>query len=139
MTDKFFIDTNILVYACIGNDQVKHGKTLDFFKTVENKEIFVSTQILSELYSALSKNGIDEKLIKNYLINIANRTIIAVITLNTIKYCLDLKEKYRYSYWDSLVLATALENNCSIVFSEDMKHNQLIEIKMRIVNPFVYN
>jgi predicted nucleic acid-binding protein len=43
----------------------------------------------------------------------------------------------RYTYWDSLILATALLANCTIGYSEDMQHNQLVESQLRIVNPFV--
>ncbi|GAB4289651.1 MAG: hypothetical protein Fur0025_24150 [Oscillatoriaceae cyanobacterium] len=50
---------------------------------------------------------------------------------------LDINEMYNYSYWDSLLIATALSNDCSILYSEDMQHNQLIENKTRIINPFI--
>ncbi len=45
--------------------------------------------------------------------------------------------RYGYSYWDSLIIATALQNDCSILYSEDMQHNQLIEGKLRIINPLI--
>jgi len=45
-------------------------------------------------------------------------------------------EKYKYQYYDSLIIATAIENGCSILYSEDMQHNQNIENKLVIVNPF---
>lgn len=49
---------------------------------------------------------------------------------------ININAKYGYSYWDSLILATALVSNCAAVYSEDMHHDQLIEDKLRIVNPF---
>jgi len=59
------------------------------------------------------------------------------VTRDTSLYALSLKEKYNYSWWDSLVLASALENGCQIVYSEDMQHGQIIENCLKIVNPFV--
>jgi predicted nucleic acid-binding protein len=50
---------------------------------------------------------------------------------------MEVKRKYGYTYWDSLVLATALLHNCSILYSEDMQHSQLINTTLIIVNPFV--
>ncbi len=38
--------------------------------------------------------------------------------------------------YDSLIISTALENNCEILYSEDMQHKQIIENKMVIINPF---
>ncbi len=49
----------------------------------------------------------------------------------------DLREKYSVSFWDSLVLSTAIEAECKYLYSEDMQHNQIIEKTLKIVNPFV--
>jgi len=46
-------------------------------------------------------------------------------------------DKYQYSFWDSLMLASALENGCSVIYSEDMQHEQIIGKKLKIINPFV--
>jgi predicted nucleic acid-binding protein len=50
--------------------------------------------------------------------------------------CLSLKTRYQYSYWDSLILASALESRCQIVYSEDMQDGQQIEHTLTIQNPF---
>ncbi len=47
-----------------------------------------------------------------------------VIKKDSIKLAMDVKKKYKYSYWDSLIIASALENDCSILYTEDMQHNQ---------------
>ncbi len=59
------------------------------------------------------------------------------IDLIKVVTALDINSKYGYSYWDSLVIATALNYDCSIIYSEDMQHNQFIENKTRIVNPLL--
>ena len=60
----------------------------------------------------------------------------AVITKSDIRLAMDIKKRYRLSYWDSLIIASALENNCSILYSEDMQHSQVIEDNLKIINPF---
>ena len=60
----------------------------------------------------------------------------AVITKSDIRLAMDIKKRYRFSYWDSLIIASALENNCSILYSEDMQHSQVIEDNLKIINPF---
>jgi len=47
-----------------------------------------------------------------------------------------IKDIYKFQFYDCLIIATALENNCTILYSEDMQHNQLIEDKLTILNPF---
>jgi len=74
--------------------------------------------------------------IKECLNEIVEQVNVMPLELETIKQCFYIKEKYGYSWWDSLVLTSALENNCSILYSEDLQNEQIIENRLRIVNPF---
>ena len=47
-----------------------------------------------------------------------------------------LAARYQFSFYDSLILSAALECECSILYSEDMSHGQVIEKKLTITNPF---
>ena len=49
---------------------------------------------------------------------------------------LKIKDKYKLQFYDSLIIATALENNCSVLYSEDMQHGFEIENTLTIINPF---
>jgi len=49
---------------------------------------------------------------------------------------LKLKEKYKFQYFDALIVATALENKCKVLYSEDMQHELIVENRLQIVNPF---
>ncbi|MCY4148353.1 MAG: PIN domain-containing protein [Gammaproteobacteria bacterium] len=48
---------------------------------------------------------------------------------------LDIMQRYRFSFYDSLIVAAALEGKCRTLFSEDLQDGQTIE-KLTIVNPF---
>jgi predicted nucleic acid-binding protein len=61
----------------------------------------------------------------------------AVIRKQDIKTAITIKQRYRYSYWDSLIIASALEANCSILYTEDMHNGQIIEKRLKILNPFI--
>jgi len=60
----------------------------------------------------------------------------SLVNKGTIESSFELKNKYGYSIWDSLIIASALENNCSILYTEDMKNGQVIENRLKIINPF---
>jgi predicted nucleic acid-binding protein len=62
--------------------------------------------------------------------------IINVVDYDTVQRALDLKERYAYSYYDSLILAAAIESGCPKIFSEDMSNRQIIENTLEIINPF---
>ncbi|WP_417915034.1 PIN domain-containing protein [Candidatus Electronema sp. JM] len=59
------------------------------------------------------------------------------VTVPVIRKACAIAERYRYSYYDSAVLASALSCGCALLFSEDMQPGQLIEEQLRIVNPFL--
>jgi predicted nucleic acid-binding protein len=50
---------------------------------------------------------------------------------------LDLQMETRYSFYDCLVLAAALQTGADVLYSEDLQHNQLLGGTLRIVNPFL--
>jgi predicted nucleic acid-binding protein len=57
--------------------------------------------------------------------------------LVTIHTALDIRERYSFPWYDSLIVATALEAGCDTLYSEDMQNGQEIEGRLRIINPFV--
>jgi len=59
-----------------------------------------------------------------------------VITVKTIKCCWDIMMKYRYNYWYCLILASALEHDCGILYTEDLQNGQILEKSPKIINPF---
>lgn len=63
---------------------------------------------------------------------------ITVMSGGTIAIALEIMTKYQLSWWDSLILAAALEGSCSVVYSEDMQAGQVIEDRLTIVNPFAF-
>lgn len=65
-----------------------------------------------------------------------NKFEMTLISSKTIERALSIFVTYRYSYWDSLIIASALEANCSILYTEDLQDGQIVEGKLKIINPF---
>jgi len=138
MRDKIFIDSNIFVYAYTDDDWQKHELSRNLLKdNILANEIILSVQILNEFYSVMAKYKYSHDEIKSCSDEIIKQAEIMSLKLDTFKFCLFIKEKYGYSWWDSLILSSALENNCKIIYSEDMQHEQIIENTLKIVNPFL--
>jgi predicted nucleic acid-binding protein len=138
MKDKVFIDTNIFVYFLI--DDEKHAeKSQELRKIIKfllNKEIIISVQVLNELYAVLSKYKIPEDLIRQKLEFIILKTAISQTNIETIRKAWHIKLQYKYSYWDSLIVSSALQENCQLLLTEDLQNNQTIESSLKIVDPF---
>ena len=143
MRDRVFIDTNVFVYAYLENhkkqeDYEKHLKAKELLRSFTiNDTVFISTQVCNEYYSALSKNKIKNENIQTSLHHLMKMVNVASISKITVLQSFDIKNRYSFSYWDSLILSSALENRCNILYSEDMQDNQLINGVLRIVNPFL--
>ncbi len=58
------------------------------------------------------------------------------LNTNTLDQTLKIVETYGFSFWDSMMVAAALNNHCSILYSEDLQHSQTIEGRLQIINPF---
>jgi predicted nucleic acid-binding protein len=61
---------------------------------------------------------------------------VVTFDLGTQRKALRLKARYQFQYYDALIVATALENGCDTLLSEDMQHGQKVEKSLGIVSPF---
>jgi len=144
MKDKVFIDTNIFVYAFLDTDDssqhAKHLKAVEFLKQFDaDSQVIISTQVLSEYYSALLKNNISDEDIQESAKQLVNSIEVVSVSKNIVMDSYSIKNKYRYSYWDSLIISSALQSNCTVLYSEDLQHSQKIENQLSIINPFTIN
>jgi len=143
MTVKAFIDTNIYIYALAESqdqkDESKRSIALSVFETlIQSQTIVTSTQVLNEFHSNLVKKfKLDDVAVFNIVEqNILPISLIAPIGFQTYQLVFNLRLQYSVSFWDSLIVASALENNCTTLYSEDMQHQQKIENQLLIINPF---
>ncbi len=136
MQDKVFLDTNILIY-CYSVDEIDKQeialKLLD--KSAESS--LISTQVINELSNVLFKKfKLSSIEIENTILEIDNYIDIVNFTLTTQIKALKIKDKYKLQFYDSLIIATAIENKCKILYSEDMQNGLVLENILTIVNPF---
>ena len=140
-----FLDSNILIYSILETDKgnLKRDKSIQLLDKLQNdyeKKIIVSTQVLGEIFNVLSKKyQIKTKKITRSLEIIAQNTSVRSITEATIRKSWEIAAKSNYSYYDCLIIASAIENNCSILYSEDLQNEHIIKDKgsrLKIINPY---
>jgi len=130
-----FLDTNIVIYA-YSVDQVKKCQIARAL--IEAGSAVISTQVLNEYCNSTRKkyphlfDRVEETL-HELLAVLDVRDLMPSTSLQAVQ----LTRRYGYSYYDSLILASALEAECSILVSEDMHNGMLIDERLRIVNPFL--
>ena len=143
-----FIDTNIWLYTLLdpqNNQDKKKSILADRLLDTWYSKICISSQVINEVLNNMSSKyktsftDKDREAIMQYFYH-AN-AIFSVIDINesVIKKALHLRTQYPkvFNYWDSIIVATALESECNLLFSEDMHNGFMIENRLKIINPFV--
>lgn len=134
MSDRIFVDTNILVYS-ISNDQTK--RTIADTLLLKHA-VVVSPQVISEFVAVtLRKKILPSQQVIDYATQFMQVFEVTAITQHTITSALDVMTRYQFSYWDSLIVAAALESICPWLYTEDLQDDQKIENSLTIYNPFL--
>ena len=133
MQDKYFIDTNIFLYAFSTKDSAKQK----IAKKIVLNTYTVSTQVINEACSNfLKKLSFSENMIEAFIDSAYTKYTIVNFSQSVFIEGSTVRSKYKYSYYDSLIIAAALESQCTVLYSEDMQHEQIIENRLKIINPF---
>ncbi|MDK9719179.1 MAG: PIN domain-containing protein [Trichlorobacter sp.] len=142
MKSKIFIDSNIWIYAFLECEK-ERAKQQHILSLLENlppvSAVFVSVQVINEFHWILSrKYGVDDTAIKAKVTKgIAAVANIAPLDFKVYQDAYRIRGKYNVSFWDSLIVASALDNGCTVLYSEDMQHGLMIDSKLKVINPFL--
>jgi len=146
MKDSVFIDTNIFLYALTEpkeknreKDLPKRAKSLELLTKLFNENhIVVSVQVLNELhFNMVRKFKLDDTVVFNTIQkNVFAIASVEDLTSQTYMKAFQVRHNYNISYWDSLVIASALESGCTQLYSEDMQDGLVIDRVLNIINPF---
>ena len=132
MPAKAFIDTNIVIYA-LG----PHSLKATFATPLFTSNPTISTQVLSETANvALKRLALPISEIRKLLLTLESLCRVEIIVPSTLHLAFDITERYGFSWYDSLIVASALEAGCDTLYTEDLHHGQLIEGKLTVTNPF---
>lgn len=134
-----FFDTNILVYLFDKNEPAKQDQAHQlFYKEVSQGNAIISTQVLQEFYNVISTKLAeplildDAELAVIKLLQLPVRQIDTQIILAAIK-----RNRYdQVSFWDALIIETALVAGATILWTEDLQHGREID-GLKIQNPFL--
>lgn len=139
MSDKCFVDTNILVYAHDRSAGVKHQRAQMLLEQLwDSGRGVLSTQVLQELCINLRRKAsqplpVEEvrQLIRDY-----STWEIVTNTAESVLQALDIEMRYKTSFWDALIFQAAESSGASILYSEDLATGQRYGA-IQVVNPLI--
>lgn len=134
MKDKIFLDTNILLYI-YSKEQYKQKIAQNILN--EYYDICISKQVINEMTNILIKKfKLPLKDIEKTIKELEKELIVLDFDIQTQIKALKLMQSYNFQFYDALIVSTALENSCNILYSEDMQNGLIIDKNLKIINPF---
>jgi len=134
MDGKVFLDTNILVYLHSATEAKKRDASIALLK---HYACVTSTQALNEFCNVfIKKYRMPHEVIKKSVVGISWLCHVSDINERVICSAVDINGNYGFSFYDCLMIASAIDNDCEILFSEDMNDGQIIDGKLKIMNPY---
>ena len=135
MPAKVFLDTNIIIY---GYSEDEPDKQQCAVECMQAGTPWISTQVLNETINTLRRKfKLDYAQIGAVVEELTQQLQVAIVSTATIQNAVAIAERYQYSYFDSLMIASALEMECDYLYSEDLQAGENINHQLKLVNPFL--
>ena len=139
MSVENFIDTNVFIYQLEALDERKAAIADEIIRDgIASGNACISFQVIQETLNTVIRKAevpLDRESAGSYLENVLAPLFRVPATIDLYERALDIQARYRYSFYDSLIIGAALIGGCSRIYTEDLQHGQRIE-GLTIHNPF---
>jgi predicted nucleic acid-binding protein len=139
MSDRCFVDTNILMYAHDASAGAKHERARALVEELwRSRSGVVSTQVLQELCVNLRRKAdrpVDLRTTREIVTDYLSWEVV-VNTGESILEALEVENRHGISFWDALVIQAAESSGAAVLYSEDLSDGQAYG-SVRVVNPLI--
>lgn len=140
MSDRVFLDTNVLVYAYDQHDLNKQAKAQDLLTSgMTTESAVLSSQVLGEFFVVVTRKIKDPVSAEDAqrIIELLSMFPVVDIDVTLVKRAIETLTRYGISYWDALIVAAAERAGCSKILSEDLANGQTYN-EVLIEDPFKF-
>ena len=139
MSARFFLDTNVLVY-CFDETAPRKQRLANALvrEALDEHRGIISTQVIQEFFSVASRKfarPMDAAMCRVYLDTVLSPLCEVYPNVELYRQVIGVREETGYTFYDSLIVAAALEAGCKTIYSEDLQHNRKLH-GLEIKNPF---
>ncbi len=136
-----FIDSNIWLYCFLADqdpdpeeDARKRSIALSL---TSSSDIIISVQVINEVCAVLLRRmRLTEEEISGLISEFSNRCVVTEMTVLVLVKASQLRRQYNFSFWDSLMVASALLSGANIFYSEDLQDGLMVGDRITVINPF---
>ena len=137
---RFFLDTNILVYAHTVNEPHKQPVAAALIAdALRTRRGVISTQVVQEFLNLATRHArpvfsLSEA--AEYMSKVLWPLVGHVPSREFYEHALQIRSETGYSFYDALIVTAAVESGCRVLYTEDLQHDRIIQ-NLRVVNPFL--
>jgi predicted nucleic acid-binding protein len=140
MSARFFLDTNIFVYSFDQTAVAKNRRAAQLIReAVSTRKGIVSYQVVQEFFNLALRRFAEPLSVpeaEQYLGAVFRPLLAVQSSPALVSEALRLTDRHRLSWYDSLIVAAAVEGGCGVLYSEDLQHGQRFG-QLKVENPFV--
>lgn len=127
-----FFDTSVLLYLLSAD-----AESADRAETLLGQSGVISVQVLNEFTAVASRKlAMPPAETREVLDTVRAVCRTESLTVEDHDRAVEIVERYRFSFYDSVIVASALRSGCKTLYSEDLQHGQIIDRQLTIINPF---
>jgi predicted nucleic acid-binding protein len=131
----YFLDSNIWIYAFANNQDPR--KQAIAATLIDSPGVIISTQVINEVsVNLIKKSAFTETQIQSLIDSFYQGSQVIEFDRALLRLASDLRTRYSISYWDSLIIASALTSGTSTIYTEDMQNGLVVNQQLQIINPF---
>jgi predicted nucleic acid-binding protein len=128
MIDRMFVDSNIWIYLFTADDGGKSRIAGEYL--IENAKDYlfvISYQVINEVCSVLKKKNYNEPEIRRVTYELMSLCAVCGNSGDLLTLASELRESHSFSFWDSLIIASAMASRCNLLVSEDMQDGRVVD------------
>ena len=138
MTDRVFVDANVLVYSRDASEPAKQKQAMGWMTRLwSEKTGRLSFQVLSEFYVTVTNKlqpGMDlQSAREDVRLLLAWRPI--PVDARVVEEAWRIQDRYKLSWWDALIVSAAQVSDCRYLLTEDLQENRNMG-NVEVINPF---
>lgn len=139
MSVEFFLDTNILVYTFDTSNAEKQSRARHLVEeALASQQGVISYQVAQEMLNVATRkfvNPLTPEQARRYLNDVLEPLCAVYASSDLFRKAIDLQGRWKFGFYDSLIIAAALQAGCQTLYTEDLQHGQTIE-SLSIQDPF---
>lgn len=140
MSDRFFLDTNIIIYSFDEANPIKQKRARELVEEgLTGLNGCISYQVVQEFANVATRKfavPMSHDDCRHYIEMYLSPMWEVFADRDLVNSALDIAERWQYSFYDALIIAAALKASCNVLYTEDLQHRQKI-YQLQIINPFV--